>query len=223
MSAVHPVLAASPWLARLPPEALIELSEQARDGSVAARSVLFRAGDPCPGMYLVLEGLVRIIRHNAAGDELLLRTIGAGGTFLEVAILAGLACPAQAESIGACRWLLIPSHALHAVLERHPDAAAPLLADIARRLPRLIDRLEDVTLHDAVGRVARHLLRAGEEAFWDDRGGPWRETAARLDLTPESVSRALRHLVALGALRQNLNGTYLIADAGRLRLTAESR
>lgn len=210
-----------PWLAPFPLAARQQLAQAATLRTTDRRAVLFRQGDPCPGVFVVLTGAVRILRVGVDGRELLLRQITPPGTFLEVAVLAGLACPAQAETAGPCRLACLSSATVLAVLDEHPAIHAALSRDLASRLPRLIERLDDVVLHDAVGRVARHLLRSAADAAWDDASGSWRDVAARLDLTPESVSRALRHLVEAGVLRTTSDRGYVVRDAAGLRAIAE--
>jgi CRP/FNR family transcriptional regulator len=50
---------------------------------------------------------------------------------------------------------------------------------------------------------------------------PWREMAARIGTTPESLSRRLRALEVDGVIRQERARTVVILDADRLRQLAD--
>jgi CRP/FNR family transcriptional regulator len=76
-----------------------------------------------------------------------------------------------------------------------------LLIGMSHWVRRLTGLLEDITLRDASGRVARHLLQASH----DVRGtvglaGLKKHIASQLNLTSETFSRVLRKLADTGVV-----------------------
>ena len=96
------------------------LVEMARRVAFLADTPIFRQDDPCPGLYCVGSGMVRVYRIGAGGKEHTLHMAGAGQTFAEVAVIGGFACPAYAEATQATLCALLPSAAFMAMLrEEH--------------------------------------------------------------------------------------------------------
>ncbi len=171
------------------------LVHMARKVSFVAGTLVFRQGDPCPGIYCVGSGAVRIYRIGGAGREHTLHMAGPGQTFAEVAVIGGFPCPAFAEVTEAAQCALLPAPAIMSMLREEHAFCLELLVGMSHWVRRLTGLLEDITLRDASGRVARHLLQAKPDA----RGtvglaGLKKHIASHLNLTSETFSRVLRKL-----------------------------
>ena len=120
--------------------------------------VVFRENEPCPGVYVVGQGLVRVFKTGAGGKEHVLHMVGPGGSFAEVAAMGGFPLPASAEAVKKTTCVLLP-------LERFPSALADdhelclgMIGGMTVWVRRLVTLMEDITLRDAAGRLARFLL-----------------------------------------------------------------
>jgi CRP/FNR family transcriptional regulator len=187
------------------------LVDMARRVTFAAGTLVFRQDDPCPGIYCVGSGVVRVYRIGAGGKEHTLHMAGAGQTFAEVAVIGGFPCPAYAEVTQAAQCALLPATAILAMLREEHAFCLELLVGMSRWVRRLTDLIEDIALRDASGRVARHILQAGQ----DVRGGVGlaglkKHIASQLNLTSETFSRVLRKLAD--------NGVIEMIDEKRLRI-----
>ena len=88
--AAESILARLPLLAGVPAQARARLAAAARPVRYRENEVVFRRGEPgADGMLLVLDGLVRLHVATAAGRELTLGLVGAGGTVGEIALIDG--------------------------------------------------------------------------------------------------------------------------------------
>ena len=187
------------------------LVDMARKVSYSAGTLIFKQDDPCPGIYCVGSGSVRIYRIGAAGKEHTLHLAGPGQTFAEVAVIGGFACPAYAEVAQAVQCALLPEAAILAMLREEHAFCLELLVGMSHWVRRLTSMLEDITLRDADGRVARHLLQVKP----DSRGtvglaGLKKHIASQLNLTSETFSRVLRKLADAEVVE--------IVDGKRLRI-----
>lgn len=156
--------------------------------------VIFRQGDPCPGVFVVGSGLVRIYRAAPSGKEHVLHLVSPGGTFAEVAAIGGFDCPANAQALGATTCAYLPTADFNRALRDDHGLAIQLLMSMAGWVKHMVGLVEDISLRDAAGRVARYLLETA-----DDRGqvvlpSLKRHLASHLNLTSETLSRTLRRL-----------------------------
>jgi CRP/FNR family transcriptional regulator len=187
------------------------LVEMARKVAFPAGALVFKQGDPCPGIYCVGSGTVRVYRIGVGGKEHTLHLAGARQTFAEVAVIGEFPCPAFAEVTAAAQCALLPAGAILAMLREDHAFCLELLVGLSQWVRHLTGLIEDITLRDADGRVARLLLQAKPDA----RGtvgltGLKKHVASQLNLTSETLSRVLRRLTDAGTVK--------VVDGRRLRL-----
>src|SRR5579862_2691001 len=95
------------------------LQAGALDRNVAAGQALFRAGDRTVGLYEVLRGKLRLVRHDRSGREAILQAASAGDTLAEASLYASTYhCDAIATTDAVVR--LYPKTLLLAELKRDP-------------------------------------------------------------------------------------------------------
>lgn len=195
----------------------------------AARLVRFRKaqtifleGQPCPGMYVVGSGLVRVFKRGSQGQEKVLHLVGPGETFAEVAALGQFECPASAEAVSATTCVLLPIEPLQRLILENHDLCRQMLIGLCVWVRRLVDLVEDLTLRDATGRVARFLLRQIEGNQTTVRlPGLKRHLAAQLDLTSETLSRTLRRLETRGLIKHLSRAELQVLNPAGLAKLAE--
>ena len=195
----------------------------------AARRVVFSKGqtvfthdEPCPGVYCVGSGLVRLFKISASGKELVLHMAAPGDTFAEVAAIAGFPVPADAEAVEDTVCALIPTDRLRAMLEEHHALCLEFLTGMSFWVRQLVGMLEDIVLRDASGRVARHLLdadpSAGRAAF--QLKVLKKDLASHLNITSETLSRTLRRLAESRLIELEAGQRLRVLDTERLRALA---
>jgi CRP/FNR family transcriptional regulator len=190
--------------------------------SFSKGELIFLAGDPCPGIYVVGSGAVRVFRASASGKEHLLHLAEEGMSFAEVATIGRFACPASAQALEDTHCALLPREAFLRVIETDHAMCLQLLGGMARWVQHLVGLTEDLVLRDAGGRLARHLLE-------HDPGGqaPFvlsmrkKDLASHLNLTSETLSRCLRQLTDAGMIEPAGAQSLRIVDGQTLREVAE--
>jgi CRP/FNR family transcriptional regulator, dissimilatory nitrate respiration regulator len=176
--------------------------------------LVFREGEACPGMFVVGQGLVRVFKTGAEGREHVLHIAGPGASFAEVAALGRFPLPASAEAIKKATCVLLPQEPLLRALAEDHQLCLQVMTGLALWTRRLVSLVEDITLRDAAGRLARFLLDLAASSSAPDGAielpGPKRHVASHLNLTSETFSRTLRRLVDARLIVET--------DVGRIRL-----
>ena len=190
-----------PFLSAVGVPAARALMAAAEPISVSRRDVIFAPKAEPEALYLLVEGSVGLSMQGADDSRGLLEIIGAGECFLMPAVIMGGIWPFGAEALAPCRLLRIPLAAFHATMAVQPLLAAASLTQMARQWRGLADQLREMKLTKATERVAHFLagrmLPSGRVAMPEPRAA----IAARLGMTPESLSRVMHGLEAAGLVR----------------------
>lgn len=209
MSSRAGFLRALPYFAALGDAEIERLEGDLRERSLEKGEVLFLEGEPCPGLYIVASGRVRIFKSSPEGREQVLLIAGPGDTFNDVPVFDGGPSPASALALEPSRVIIVPAETLFSLL-----AACPVARDIIRafaaRLRHLTQLVEDLSFRSVVSRLARALLDLAVA-----EGGPspiprltQEEMAARVGSVRDVIGRALKALEKAGAVR--LEGQRLL-------------
>jgi len=236
------VLNDCPLFVRVPPQCFARLVTMAGLKSFQTGEIIFRDGQPCPGVYVVSHGTVRVFKTSPGGKEHVLHLVGPTQTFAEVAAIGGFPVPASAEAVEPTTCVLLPTEPFRRALDEDHLLCRGLLDGMTYWVRHLVGLLEDVVLRDAAGRLARLLLElsAGESGKREPRPGEprageigepglvalpglKRHMASHLNLTSETFSRTLRRLLDAGLIAEATEGRLRIVDRDALSRVAEGR
>ena len=123
-----------PYFASLPPKELRELAAGLRERHYQAGDVIFRKGEPCEGLCLVLSGRVRTVTTSAEGREQVLKVFGPGRTFAEIPVFDDEPLPADAVAVTDSTIAILPPADVVDILRHHPDVALDVIRLFASRL-----------------------------------------------------------------------------------------
>lgn len=184
---------------------------------------VFSQGDPCPGLYVVTQGQVRIYKIAPSGKDHVLHFAEPGQTFAEIAAMGDFPLPAHAEALEDSNCLLLPTAQFRALLRHNHALCLQLLQGMSLWVRQLVGLLEDVVLRDAVGRVARHVLNADPTAGrdWFTLGVMKKDLASHLNLTSETLSRSLRRLAEAGLILMGGEQRMRVVSPDALRDVAD--
>ncbi|WNG46826.1 cyclic nucleotide-binding domain-containing protein [Archangium minus] len=120
------VLRGNPIFRMLPPERREALS---RDFQLCARpegATLLTQGKPVDALYLLLRGRCQVLHQRPEGGESLLRTLGEGDMFGEIALMLGLQATATVRAESACLLLRLDWGSCERYLMDHPGVCEAL-------------------------------------------------------------------------------------------------
>lgn len=178
------------------------LLSMARRRSHPAGTTVFQQGDDPPGLYIVASGLVRLYKQGPTGREHVLHLAGPGQTFAEVAVMGDFPCPATAQATEDSDCLMLPAAPFRRALRDDHSLCLQLLTGMSFWVHHLVGLLEDITLRDALGRVARYIHDASTEDGEIRLPILKKHLASHLNLTSETLSRTLRRLTEAGLIEK---------------------
>jgi CRP-like cAMP-binding protein len=190
-----PILAQTEIFGQLSDAALDLLADKAIERRFRKGTPIFHQGDPGTSVFVLVEGLVKVMVTSEKGDEMVLVTLESPATFGELAVIDGQDRSATVEAIEPCRVLLLGRDVLMDLVRRDPSFAEGLLVSLGSLVRRLTDTAADFVFLDLHGRVAKLLLQLGETRGEKSEEG----TVLDLHLTQGDIARMV------GGSRQSVN------------------
>jgi CRP/FNR family cyclic AMP-dependent transcriptional regulator len=207
-------LGAIPALRALPAAVLAATADQARAVRFPAGAVIRPAGQPAPGVVLMLSGTVVAAHPMAAGGEVWSERWVGPRILDKPAVLGGGVPSSGLVAVTAVTARLLPADRFIGLLQEHPSVRAHVLGHLAREVTAARDRLAEAVALPASARIAAwlHAQNTGDGVAWH---GSQEHLARLLGLSRVTVNRALARLSRDGAIRRTSRG-IVIADRARL-------
>jgi CRP/FNR family cyclic AMP-dependent transcriptional regulator len=192
------------FLARLDPSEREALDRMGRHRRYGAGQVLFLEGDEGRDVFLLCDGLVKVVTTSVSGRQVILDLVPAGAVLGELSAIDGQARSASVEALTSIDVLILRVEDFRMFLQTQPRVAVELLEVMAARLRASSQRQLEFGTSDAMTRLCRCLL------VMIDRFGGWgsepsvslpitqQDMAALTGLSREAVVKALHRLRELG-------------------------
>ena len=161
---------------------------------VATGSVLFTENQPCTGLPILEDGLVKVYKAFPNGRELLLYHIEPGQACItSIACLFGRSVyNARAVAQSAVSFKLVPPDVFHSALG-DADFRQFVMHQFVQRLSDLMALVDAVFMHRLDQRLAARLLAHGPDCALTHQ-----QLADELGSVREIVTRVLRHFAEEG-------------------------
>ncbi|HEV8449496.1 MAG TPA: Crp/Fnr family transcriptional regulator [Gemmatimonadaceae bacterium] len=210
-------LARLPLFDRVAPQAIDALAARGTELAVPTDAVIFRAGSPPRGWFVVLEGRVRVVRGSGARQHVI-HTEGPGGTLGEVPLVAGGTYPATSIAAEPTRCALFDRASLEAAIAECPEIAFLLAGRLASRVRSLVARLDERSATSVRARLIDFLLRRHAATALNSFsiGMTQQDLAEELGTVREVVVRELRHLKENKLIVARPKGRFQIPDPAAL-------
>lgn len=193
-------LARSQLFNGLPPAILESLAHVAEFRLLRRGEMLFLAGEPARGLFIIVSGSIRAFRVNAKGREQTIHVESAGACLAEVPVFDDGNYPATAVAEEPSGILFLAKADIKRFLIANPAVALAALRLMAGRLRRHAELADSLGLMDVGQRLARLLLAEAclqKEPYLDFSN---QQLAARIGSVREVVSRTLARLAHEGLI-----------------------
>ena len=202
-------------------EHLAQVMRHTRGFKLQEGETLFEFGQSAERFYLVVSGQIKLFRVSEEGNEKIIEIIGPGKLFAEaVMFMQHGRYPVSAAALQASELYGFDNRMFFSMLRESNELCIKLLADLSMRLHARLNEIDNLSLQNATFRVIAYLLdllpdpRA--ESAIVDLSVPKQVIAARISITPETLSRILHAMNKEGII--SIHGkTIMIKSVHRLR------
>src|SRR5690349_16623997 len=194
----HESLAQMALFAGLSDSEVQALAQRSVERRFAAEEMLFWEGEPCTGIFLIVQGSVKIFKTSAAGREMMLSLETAPTTVAELPLFDGGPYPATVRAVDPVQAYFTNQSDFQLVCRQYPAVALKVLAVVGKRLRHLVSIVESITFGSVTQRLAKLLLDHPDSEF---DLVTHQELASRLGTVREVVSRNLARFRAEGLIQ----------------------
>ncbi len=186
------------FFTQLNPAALQNFQAMQFPSSYQANVVLFSEKDAAHGIYVVLEGEIKLSINSSDGRRLSLSIARKGDVLGMASTLAGSPYDVTAETLYPAKVAHIGRREFLSFLTRHPEAYQAVIEELSRSVTKVCDHLRTVGLAaTAPEKLARLLLDWSENGQSNECGG----TRFRFSMTHEEIGEFI------GASRETVTRT----------------
>jgi CRP/FNR family transcriptional regulator, cyclic AMP receptor protein len=163
--------------------------------------VFFWEGDPCDGLYVIMQGSAKIYRLSPQGRQYIVRVLQEGDTFAEVPAFDGGTNPVNVEALETCSVWVIDSETLRGLVLAHPQFAQKVLENFGRMLRGMVRQVSEMAFYQVTHRLARLINELPPDEMGTASLMTQEQMAARLGTVREVVARSLKELERSGAIQ----------------------
>lgn len=210
--------AQAPLFAALGSADLSALLEQAQTSAYGETGLLFSQGDTADRFFVVLAGRVNLFALTETGDQSVIEVFDAVATFAEAAMFSSGKFPLNCEVVAGSRLVHVPAGPFLRRLSENRQLAFHLMSGLSRWQTRLIHEITELKSKSPGQRLASFLLALAQK----NQGAtqvrlPITKAvlASRIGIAPESLSRALGRLKAVGV--ESYGREVVLTDLDALR------
>jgi CRP-like cAMP-binding protein len=180
----------------LPLKDITAIVSAGRVRRIPVGELVFREGAPSAGLFVLLSGLIHLVKVGPQGQEFIMAVIKPVIMFNEVAALDCEANPASARAAeGSLVWN-VPCDRFQKLLESYPIVGLGLLKVMASRNRLLVNQYEDLSFRPVMGRLAKLFMELSQNGVKpiNRREFPNTRLAAMVATVPEVMSRVMKTL-----------------------------
>lgn len=135
------------------------INAQFRDYGYQPGDPIYFSGETAATLHVVASGRVKLLRHSASGQDVLLDVLQPGDYFGSLTMFADEVYPDTALAQTAVCILSISSETFRALLQQYPPVALAVLDITAKRLQETRETVRRLSVNSVQQRIAAVLLK----------------------------------------------------------------
>jgi CRP/FNR family transcriptional regulator len=189
--------------------------------------MLFLSGERAKGLFVVVDGRIRVFQQNDEGREQVMHVDTAGAVIAEVPVFDDGPYPASAVAEADAELFFIGKCDMHQFCGQYPTLALTALRLMAARVRRHAQLVEALSFHDVEHRLASFLIKEVKRASSSVEGRATlhllsnQDIASRIGSVRDVVSRSIARMKRDGLIEMR-GRTLTIPDLRVLKLYAAS-
>jgi CRP-like cAMP-binding protein len=191
---------------------LADIAKRSVDLRLEKGKMLFLSGERAKGLFIVVNGKIRVFQQNAEGREQVMHVDTTGAVIAEVPVFDDGPYPASAIAEVDAQLLFINKRDMHQFCGQYPTLALTALRLMAARVRRHAQLVEALSFHDVEHRLASFLMKEVKQGGAPIQG----RVALRLVLSNQAIASrigSVRDVVSRALARLKEDG--LIEMKGR--------
>lgn len=194
---------------------MIEIAMITKEKHMEKGDVIYNSGESHDSLYVIHKGRVKITRTSESGKEQVLRILGPGEFMGELTLFSKELTKNSAVAIENVIMCKIDGGDLKEIMGKFPTIALKILEELSRRLEKVENLVEDISLSSVERRIARSILDMGQKGKVElpMTKGDW---ASHLGMSQESLSRKLAQFQDRGLISQRGHRIIEILDPEKL-------
>jgi CRP/FNR family transcriptional regulator, cyclic AMP receptor protein len=168
-------------------------------------------------LFIILKGTVKVTRTSEEGREVILTILKSGDFFGELSLLDGKGRSATVIAMDDSELLTLRRSEFLLIIEKYPQLSIELLKILGSRIRKCDIQIENITLHDSVGRVGASLIHVAEQTGYSrEKSMVIPKILVQQDLANmsgtarETISRVMSHFEQRGLLERHGHRVVII-------------
>jgi CRP-like cAMP-binding protein len=194
----------------MPSEWLQVIANHSRLTYYKAGEILQFEGDPPQAMYIFLSGRAKVFRMSQQGREQVILVARAGDHVNLVPMIDEGPCPATVQTLTDAEALVCTLASFKEILTNEPRIAIVMMKELARLQRKMVQLIEELSLHTVQSRLARMLID-------NSNNNPPHITMTQSDMASqigtvrEMIARTLKTFDGLGLIKIQ-QGQIMVVD-----------
>ncbi|WP_221932499.1 Crp/Fnr family transcriptional regulator [Carboxylicivirga sp. M1479] len=189
------------------PSLLVEMERYCTTKTLKAGNNFIEIGDEVVAMPLLLDGVIKVVREDTAGNEILLYYLNGGDTCASTlsCCMERASSEVRASVIETVTAIMVPIRCMEDWMKKYSGWRSFIMQSYRLRFEELLHTIDSIAFKKMDERLVEYLIQLSEERNTKVLLGTHQEIADDLHTSREVVSRLLKQLEKLGKIQLSRN------------------
>ncbi|MEY4505295.1 MAG: hypothetical protein RL154_1595 [Pseudomonadota bacterium] len=184
---------------------LIELKKICKLKQYTKNQIIFFEGEEPKSLLIIIKGKVAVYKTKENGNETIINIFYEGELFAEAPCFNNFAYPASCKCLQDCEILTVDYKQFKDKFLQNPEICLKLISGLSQKIKKLSRFISDHN-KTAAQKLAEYLM------YHDINDIKQKDLAARLNIRPETLSRAITKFANDGIIQDNFVDKLKLAE-----------